>query len=180
MKRLIATGTIVSFILGIVCALLYQNSDRGIYFSLSVTFFTSFYHFIMRVVVAYLVVRCRKHKDKSDLVPFKLSRTEHNLYKIIRLKKWKKYVPTYDKTLFSIKDHLGLELIHNMTDAEIGHLIIVFLSFAPMLLSKTLDGFVPFLVTSVLAAAFDAQFVMVQRFNKARVWQIFADKKEKY
>ena len=59
--------------------------------------------------------------------------------------------------------------MHNMINAEIGHELIVALSFLPILLSKPLDGFVPFVIMSVIAAAFDMQFVFVQRYNRARI-----------
>lgn len=64
----------------------------------------------------------------------------------------------------------GMEtLYHNMINAQLGHEIIVLLSFAPLFLSKPLDGFLPFLITSVFAALFDLQFVMIQRYNRDRV-----------
>ena len=59
-----------------------------------------------------------------------------------------------------------------MTNAEIGHALIVLLSFAPILLAKRLGGGAAFWITSVFAAAFDLQFVFIQRYNRARVSKI--------
>ena len=123
----------------------------------------------MRIAAGYIVVFVRKNKTAADSVPFRLSAAESNFYKKIKIKYWKKYVPTYNKALFNIKNNSYETVMHNMINAEIGHEFIVVLSFLPILLSKPLDGFVPFVITSVIAAAFDMQFVFVQRYNRARL-----------
>ena len=71
--------------------------------------------------------------------------------------------------MFNIKNNSYKAVMHNMINAEIGHELIVILSFLPILLSKPLDGFIPFTITSVIAAAFDMQFVFIQRYNRARL-----------
>ena len=65
-----------------------------------------------------------------------------------------------------------------MIDARIGHEIIAVLSFVPLLFSKPLDGTLPFLITSVLAAVFDMQFVLIQRYNTARISTIITKTKK--
>lgn len=172
MKKLIGAVTIVSLVLGVLCAVLYKKLSADLYLSLAITFFTTFYHCIIRVIVAGLVVIFRMNKTRQDLSPFMLSKAEQDFYEKIKVKKWKKYAPTYKKKSFDIKNNSYQTVIHNMINAEIGHKIIVVLSFLPLLFSKPLDGFVPFLITSVLAAVFDMQFVIIQRYNRARLSKI--------
>lgn len=169
LKRIIAIGTAVSLLSGFASVILYKKFRDGFYISLAITSFTTLYHFAMRIAVGYMVVFVRRNKTAADSVPFRLRNAESNFYKKIKIKHWKKYVPTYNKALFNIKNNSYEAVMHNMINAEIGHELIVVLSFLPILLSKPLDGFVPFVVTSVIAAAFDMQFVFVQRYNRARI-----------
>lgn len=178
MKKIIAAGTVFSFACGIFCLLLWNRFRSEALLSLTITFFTTFYHFIMRITVAYLVVVFRRNKTDMNFAPVKLSRPEKIFYDKIRIKRWKKLVPTYNPSLFAVKNSSLQVLLHNMIDARIGHEIIVVLSFVPLLFSKPLGGTLPFLITSVLAAVFDMQFVLIQRYNIARLSNILIKAKK--
>lgn len=169
MKKLITVGTLVSLGLGIVCSLFYHLCAERSFLPFAITFWTTFYHFLMRVLVACAVTGIRRRWNAVDRKAFLLGKTERAFYRLIRIKKWKQYAPTYRKELFAVKQDSMETLYHNMINAQLGHEIIVLLSFAPLLLSKPLDGFLPFLITSVFAALFDLQFVMIQRYNRDRV-----------
>ena len=177
MKKLIVIGSVVSVFGGILSVLVYNICGSALAFSLAVTFFTTLYHFVMRVLVSYIVVIARK--NKADNKKFEISEAEEKFYKIIIIKKWKKYAPTYDTRQFCLKDLTHDEIIHNMTNAGIGHGAIVVLSFVPMLFSKAVGGFWAFLITSVLAAVFDLQFVLIQRFNKSRMSRVMEKDRKK-
>ena len=167
MKKLVCTADVCSLVFGAVFEVLYGIFRSGICFSLAVTFFTAFYHITMRLVTGYAV-----NHIKAEKKPFKISAAEMRFYKIIKLRNWKGKVPTYKKEMFSFEKNSYDEIYRNMANAQTGHEIMVLLSFVPLLLSKALDGFVPFLVTSVIAAMFDMQFVFVQRYNRARLSKI--------
>lgn len=169
MKNLVTFCTAVSLALGIACATACRYFPGGAFYALAITFFTTFYHFAMRVTVAIAVTLARRNGTVKDIVPFSLGNRERRLYGRIKVKLWKDCVPTYNKAQFTVKRGNSRELMHNMINAELGHEIMVFLSFAPLLLSEKLDGFVPFLVTSVCAALFDMQFVIIQRYNRDRL-----------
>ena len=167
LKKLITITSAVSLLLGLTGMLLYKKYANSVFLALTITFYTTFYHITMRIFVGYLVNIYRY--NKKDSLSFSLSRTEKTFYEKINIKHWKKYAPTYNKQSFSVKENSYAELMHNMRNAEIGHLIISILSFAPLLLSKPLDGFIPFFITSVLADVFDMQFVFIQRYNMSRL-----------
>ena len=171
-KKLIAIGTAVSLILGIVSTVLYQRFHDSVSLALAITFFTTFYHFAMRIFIASIVTLCRQKKEAVDFTPFKIDKAEKGFYERIRVKKWKRYAPTYNKKLFDFKTTSYPALMHHMVNAEIGHKWIVVFSFLPILLAKPLDGWTPFLITSVLAAVFDLQFVIIQRYNRARLSEL--------
>ena len=56
-----------------------------------------------------------------------------------------------------------------MCQAELVHETITVLSFVPVLFAIWFGQLPVFLITSLLAAAFDMQFVILQRFNRPRV-----------
>lgn len=169
LKKLITVGTLVSLGLGFFCSLFYHLYAERSFLPFAITFWTAFYHFAMRDLTAYAVTAIRRRSNAADRKSFSLGKAERAFYRLIRIKKWKKYAPTYRRELFTVKQDNIEMLYHNMINAQLGHEIIVSLSFAPLLLSKPLDGFLPFLITSVLAALFDLQFVMIQRYNRDRV-----------
>lgn len=160
--QLVAIGTAI---LTPLFALLYGYLGYDFLLSAAITTGTTCYHFIMRLLVGALVpdrfdYRCRWFQQK----PF-----EATFYKKLRLKRWKAQLPTYNPRLFSLEDNSLEQIVRNMCQAEVVHEIIIPLSFLPLFFSSALDGFWPFLITSVLAAAFDSLFVMLQRFNRPRV-----------
>ena len=171
-RKTVVVGTALSFSVGIICAVLNKIYAREVFETLAITLFTTFYHFAMRLITAYAVTVCRRKGAERDSAPLSLCRTERGFYNLIRVKKWKKYAPTYNKEQFDIHKRDYAELCHNMANAEIGHALIVLLSFAPILLEKRLGGGAAFWITSVFAAAFDLQFVFIQRYNRARVSKI--------
>ena len=169
MKKIIGGGMFCSLFLGIIFAALYGRFRIDALFSLSVTFFTSFYHFFMRVTVACAVVLLRKNRFAHDKMNFKLSRFEASFYNFLRIRTIKNYVPTYNCSLFKVRRGKLGELAHNMTDAEIIHAISAVLSFVPLLMTRVINGFLPFFLTSLIIALFDMLLVFVQRYNLSRI-----------
>ena len=147
---------------------LYTKFEQSALLSLAITCGTTCYHFTVRLLIGHLVPN-RFDYRKAWFQPRKFEAT---LYKKLRLKRWKAQMPTYNPNLFSLENNSPEQIVCNMCQAEIVHEIIIPFSFVPMLLSSTLDGFWPFLITSVLAAAFDFLFVMLQRFNRPRIIKI--------
>jgi hypothetical protein len=85
------------------------------------------------------------------------------------VKKWKGKMPTYDPSFFDHNLHSWDEIAQAMCQAELVHEMIFVLSFFPILASIRFDALWVFLITSVLAADYDAMFVMMQRYNRPRI-----------
>ena len=64
------------------------------------------------------------------------------------------------------------ELLHNVAQAELVHRIIIVLSFVPLLLISPYGVPMVFVVTSIVAALIDLQFVIIQRYNRPRVMKL--------
>ena len=155
----------ISCILTVLFVVLYRAKHYDALLSLAITFGTTFYHFAMRLLVGALVPRRFDYRKGW----FRPAKWEPALYKAMRLKKWKAELPTYNPRLFSIQENSLEQILCNMCQAEVVHEVIILLSFLPIAFSSVFNGFVEFLITSVLAAGFDLLFVMLQRFNRPRI-----------
>ena len=112
--------------------------------------------------------------NKADYTKrwFRVGEKEMKLYRILKVKKWKDKMPTYDADTFDTSRHTWEEIVQAMCQSELVHETIVALSFLPILASKWFGSLGVFAATSVLAAGIDMIFVIVQRYNRPRIIQI--------
>lgn len=156
---------------GVISAgLLIAHNLRGnsLFFTLFISFFTTFFHFAMRLVVGYLI----PNRFDPNVKWFQPSKWETAFYKKLKLKKWKDHMPTYNPTLFSLEDNSLEQIAKNMCQAEVVHEVIILCSFLPMLFIIPWGEFWVFFITSLAAAIFDSIFVMLQRYNRPRIMKL--------
>ena len=154
------------FLISVLANSFYKSS---LLFSLAITFGVTFYHFAMRLFVGYSVDRIFKNGINYNSQWFSQKKFEQRLYKKLYVHKWKGKVPTFDPEQFDIEKHTFDEIIGSMCVAEIVHEAIFVFAFLPIFLSIPFGEFWVFLITSVLSAAFDLIFVILQRYNRPRV-----------
>lgn len=135
---------------------------------------TACYHFCMRLAVGYAVNGIMKNRADYTAKWFQLRKWETALYRKLRVRKWKKHLPSYDPSLFDLKKHSLDAIVQAMCQAEIVHEIIVILSFIPLFFSILFDSFAVFFITSLLSACFDLCFVILQRYNRPRLIKLIA------
>ena len=161
---------IVFITLTVVFAVLHDMYDEGWMLSAYVTFLTISYHFSMRLIVGEAVtVIYRKREFNLDSVGFRIHSFEKDLYRRLNVKKWKLHLITAKPEQFDLRENDMNVLLHNMAQAELVHRIIMVLSFVPILLIIPYGAPVIFIVTSIVAALIDLQFVIIQRYNRPRV-----------
>ena len=73
---------------------------------------------------------------------------------------------------FSVRNHTWDEIAQTMCQSELVHETNMILSFIPLTASKWFGSFYVFLITSVGGAVFDLLFVIMQRYNRARITKI--------
>lgn len=166
--RIMIGTTWISGLVALGAALLYRLTEAGWLLSLAITFFTVFYHFAMRLTVGALIPNTVCPTSRW----FQPRPFEAPLYKRLRVKKWKDRMPTYDPRLFSLQDNTLEGIVRNMCQAEVVHEVIALCSFIPLLFSLMWGTFGVFLTTSLLAAALDLSFVMLQRYNRPRILRL--------
>ena len=177
MSKLMKLIAAVSLAAMVISAAVYRALSLEIFLSLAITFGTIAYHFIMRLLVG-LAFRTAMH-NRADLHRkwCHVSGRELSFYEKLHVKKWKKKMPTYDSTLFDPRIHTWSEIAQAMCQAELVHETIVLLSFLPILAGIPFGSFPVFIITSVLSAAFDMLFVIMQRYNRGRIMHLMDRKK---
>ena len=157
----------------VVFAVLHNMYDEGWMLSAYVTFLTISYHFSMRLIVGEVVtVIYRKREFNLDSVGFRIYGFEKDLYRRLNVKKWKLHMITAKPEQFDLRENSMDDLLHNMAQAELVHRIIMVLSFVPLLLIIPYGVPMVFVVTSIVAALIDLQFVIIQRYNRPRVMKL--------
>ena len=174
MAKIMKLAAVLSFVLAAVFTGLYFN-NCGWALSFAITFGTFFYHFAMRLLVGHLVNHIMRNKADYCKPWYQLRPFEAKLYKRLNVKKWKGNMPTYDPSVFDPKLHSWDEIAQAMCQAEIVHEVIAVLSFLPLFAAIPFGTFPVFLLTSLLAAAYDLSFVIMQRYNRPRILR-FIDK----
>ena len=160
----------VSF-LGTVCFFsVWFFSRNNILFAAVVTSFTVFYHFAVRLFIGeWLLKRLIANTPDYNHPWFRHRRFEQGLYRILRVKDWKGQIPTYAPEEFSIRTNSWEQIAAATCRSELVHEMNILASFVPLLFALFFGEFPVFLITSLLAAAVDLSFVILQRFNRPRL-----------
>ena len=163
---------LITALITTLLTILYILFPHGWLFSCAVSFGTTAYHFCMRLLVGYSVLKITRYSFDYRSRWFSQKKWEASVYRFLRLKNWKHSMPTYDPSSFSLKEHTPEQVIRNMCGAEIVHEIIIVFSFLPISFSLLFGEFPVFLITSLLAALYDSVFVIMQRYNRPRLVRI--------
>ncbi|WP_420835905.1 hypothetical protein [Lactobacillus hamsteri] len=103
---------------------------------------------------------------------FRQTKFEKKLDTKLKVKKWKKYIPSYNPNEFDIKHYSLTQIITNMYRAEIDHEIMFILSYVPLVFSIFFDDFIIFLLTSFIVSLIDLALIVVQRYNRNRLIKV--------
>ena len=171
------TTTAITLALTVVLAWLYRYFPTGWILSAAITAGTTFYHFSMRLVVGTIVPYWVKTPMKYRW--FQQKPFEAKFYAALKVKHWKDRMPTYDPASFSLRENTLAQIVDNCCVSEAVHEVIILFSFLPLLFALLWGAFPVFLITSLLAAAFDSCFAVIQRHNRPRLVRILEKKEAK-
>ena len=168
---------VITFAVTAVLTLLHHYFEIGWILSAAITTGTTFYHFAMRLLVGTIVPRYIRHPMNRRW--FQQKSFEPKLYETLKVKRWKDHMPTYDPSSFSLRENTLEQIVDNCCVSEAVHEVIILLSFLPLLFTLLWGAFPVFLITSLLAAAFDSCFAIMQRYNRPRLVRILEKKEAK-
>lgn len=174
MKRVMYAVSAISLALMFLFFGLAAGTRAGIFLTLGITALTVCYHFTIRLVIGNIMGLFNfDHRGRW----FEERSFEKGLYKRLRVRRWKKYLPTYDEELYSTKSNSLIEVAAETCRSEVVHELNVLASLAAMLFAALFGDFWVFCVTSLLGAALDLAFVIVQRYNRPRLLSAYGRKK---
>ncbi len=174
-KKIMILAAVISGVVTAALAGIYAAFPLGWVKSLVITAGTFFYHFAMRLLVGTAFIPFQKHDPHSAW--FREKAFEKKLYKVLKVRRWKDRMPTYDLASFDTKSRTLDEIAQAMCHSELVHETIVVLSFLPLFAAIPFGAFFVFLLTSLAAALFDLSFVVMQRYNRPRVLRLIKRKK---
>ena len=171
----------ITIITWVVCFTLYYRNiyKNGIILWTGITAFTIMYHFWGRIIMGNISKLFKKHLNYNQWW-FKQKKFEKGLYKLLRVKEWKGKALTYNPELFSLKENSLEDIANTMVKAETDHWINEVISLSTLLFPLLWGQFWIFLITAVAAMIFDAQFIVIQRYNRPRIVKILEKKELKY
>ena len=153
----------------VILSVLYQNTRQEALLSFAITFGTISYHLIMRLLVGLAYHVGMRNKADYRKRWYRVGQREMAVYEALRVKRWKAKMPTFDGALFDPHVHTWDEIAQATCQAELVHETIAALSFLPIAAGIWFGAYPVFIITSVLAAACDLLFVMMQRYNRQRI-----------
>ena len=159
----ICAGLLIT--LAVLLPILFMTGDGAIEI-ITITAGVTLYHFAMRLTVGMIVNHVMKNQADPQNAWFRERRFERALYRGLGVRRWKKYLPTYDKDAFDTRTKTVRQIVGATCQAEVVHEIIMVFSLLPIAFAPILGGAVALTVTSVLAMLADSLFVVLQRYNR--------------
>ena len=169
MKKKMILTTLILLVGLLACGIVYYFVGKGFLLTLAITFGTCFYHFAIRLVVGGVINAIYHNKMNYELWWFRERKFETKLYQFLRVKKWKKYLPTYNPEAYDVTQRSLEEIIGATCQSEVVHEINMVLSFVPVVFTIWFGSLAAFLITSCIAFCIDGVFVILQRFNRPRL-----------
>ena len=169
MVKVLKIGPVIFLTATIVSAVLYKITFGGVFLTLAITFGTTAYHFIMRWLVAFIYDFIMDNKADYRKRWYQVGQREKRLYEKLRVKRWKRHMPTYNPDLFDPRKRTWDQIAQTTCQAELGHETIAVLSFVPIMAGIWFGEYPVFICTSIAAAVFDLMFAVMQRYNRQRI-----------
>ena len=172
-----ASIVLMAVLTAVFFALYYANVlHTDLIFWLAIVTFMILYHFGLRILFGELTKKLKINYRHSF---FSQKSFEKKLFKLLKVRKWKEKVLTFDPVSYDFKNRTPEQLATTMCKSEIDHWINEAISVLSILFALLWGELWIFLLTAVLAMAFDAQFIIVQRYNRPHVMKLIELKQNK-
>ena len=147
-------------------------TENAVIEAITITIGITLYHFAMRLAVGTVVNLIMKNKANHNSVWFREKSFEKKFYNLIRVRKWKKYIPTYSPDTFDTTKKTVKEIVGATCQAEIVHEVIMALSLLPIAVIPLSGGAAAIFITSFLSMLIDSVFVILQRYNRPKLVRV--------
>ena len=158
-----------------VCFFLHYSKtyENAVILWVGIVAFMILYHFGLRILFG-------KITDKFNINYshpwYKIRKFEKGLYKLLKVRKWKDKVLTFEPDKYDFQNRTPEQLATTMSKSELDHWINEIISIVSIFF-VFLWGCAPaFIISAVAAMLFDAQFIVVQRYNRPIVLHLMQTK----
>ena len=156
--------------------LYYGNFAENLLFLwVGIVTFTITYHLWMRIIMGNV---SKLFKVSYKHLWFKEKAFEKKLYTFLKVKKWKGKALTYNPELYSVKDRTLEEIADTTAKSELDHWINILISESTVAFGFIWGEIWIFSLTAFLAAVFDSQFIIIQRYNRPRLIRLINREKK--
>ena len=156
---------LLTVLISAVCFGLYYSGTykSSIVLWAGIVSFMILYHFGLRIFFGNVT---NKFKINYSHPWYKPRKFEDGLYKLLMVRKWKEKVLTFEPDKYDFENVTLEELATTMSKSELDHWINELISIFSMLFTFVWGCAPAFVISAVVAMLFDAQFIVVQRFNR--------------
>ena len=169
-----------TLIAAVVCFYVYYGSIfvSEIVLWIGITSFTILYHFWGRIILGNVSKIFRKFINYKSWW-FRERDFEKSLYEKLKVKKWKKNALTYNPEQFDLKENSIEKILQTTAKSEVDHWINELVSISTMFFGLLWGQTWIFVITALAAMIFDAQFIVIQRYNRPRLLKVLEMEREK-
>lgn len=164
---------IFTVLISATCFVLYYSDTyrNSIILWTGIVSFMILYHFGLRIFMGMVT---KNFKIDYRHPWFKRRNFEKKLFKILRVRKWKDKVLTFEPENYDIKKRSLEQLATTMAKSELDHWINQLISLFSIMFIFLWGCAPAFVITALAAMIFDAQFIIVQRYNRPIVLRLIS------
>lgn len=153
-----------------------EISERGALLWTGIVIFMIFFHFGLRILFGEIT---KLFKINYRHPWYKTRKFEKGLYKLLKVRKWKDKVLTFEPENFDFQNRTLEQLATTMAKSELDHWINEIISVTSIFFTFIWGCFPAFFISAVAAMLFDAQFIIVQRYNRPIVIRLMERRNKK-
>ncbi len=169
---------LLTVLISLLCFSLYYSGvhKNGVVLWTGIVSFMILYHFGMRIFMGNI---SNKLNISYSHPWYKRRNFEKKLYKLLKVRKWKDKVLTFEPEKYDFKNRTLEQLATTMAKSEFDHWINQLISLFSIFFTFLWGCAPAFVITAVFAMLFDAQFIVVQRYNRPIVLHLMEARERK-
>lgn len=164
---------IISAVGTFLCVYAYRQTSNILALYICIILGTVAIHFLIMHISAPIVFLIFKKQFNYNSFWFTPKKFEKTLFKMLKIKRWKTKVPSYDGDEYSLKNHIIEDVIMNMCHAEVVHEVIFVASYLPIIGGVVISHWGMIILTSFIFSCCHLIFIMIQRYNRPRVVRLY-------
>jgi len=127
------------------------------------------FHIIIWILSAIIVVGIMRNKADDDCVWFRELAWENNFYRFIKIRKWKRHLPTYAPQYYDFKYMPHENLLGIISQTEVVHEVAALLSLLSLLGIRWFGNVPIFISLAAIDFIINIIYVCLQRYNRIRL-----------